>query len=300
MFIHFRNIKFRLILLLGILSFSFVSYANDGIPTITISAPRTTINIGDPLIVEIELHFKQPIKSNENEIEKEIDIEYNSFLSIDKGDVTVYKNRLAYRFKMELQDKVGLHYKGTVVIWYDALGDKIFLDEPGEYNIRVGLSKEIFSEPVKITVKSEKKNVPDALKVFTGKEDYLFLFLGLDAYPEKRAGILERLKKVNKLSEGTTLEKWSAARLGIECWKDFQKEKDESKIDEIYKYLNKGIELPDDFPVREEALYHLGLIEARKGNKNKSETLWDELIKKYPKGEFAKKVINIRKEREGQ
>lgn len=300
MFILFRNIKFGLILLFGILSFSFVSYANEGIPTFNISIPRTTINIGEPLVGQLEFHFKEPQLSNKKEIVKQISAEHDLYLSIEKEDAAIYKDRFTYIVKLDLQDEAGLNYKGTFIIWYDLFGNKIFFDKPGDYVVRLGLAKELLSKPIKVTVKSENKKALEALAVFTGIEDYLFLFAGVEVKVEKRDGLLERLKQVNKLSEGTMLEKWSAACLGVECWKDFQKEKDESKIDEIYKYLNKGIELPDDFPIREEALYHLGLIEARKGNKTKSESLWDELLKKYPKGQFAKTVIKIRKEREGQ
>ncbi|MBN2589613.1 MAG: hypothetical protein JXA96_07115 [Sedimentisphaerales bacterium] len=302
MFMYIQKITFRLILFVCILSFHTVGYANNGIPTFNISVPRTTINVGEPLVGQLEFHFKEPQLSNKNEIVKQINAEHDLYLSIEKEEAAIYQNRFAYQTKLNLQDEAGLDYKGTFIIWYDPFGNKVFFDKPGEYVVRIGLAKELLSKPVKITVKSENKKAMKALSVFKDLNDYLFLFVGVDAYPEKRAGMLERLKQVNKLSEGTMLEKWSAARLGVECYNDikYEKEKDESEIDEIHEYLKKGIELPDDFPVREEALYDLGIIEAKKGNKKRAESLWDELLKKYPKGKFAKTVIEIRKQREAK
>ncbi|MBN1975296.1 MAG: hypothetical protein JW787_16770 [Sedimentisphaerales bacterium] len=299
MLIYLHNIKFRLILLAGILSLNSVIYANDGIPTFNISIPRTTINVGEPLVGQLEFHFKEPQLSNKKEIIKQINAEHDLYFSIEKEDAAIYKGRYAYRVILDLQDEAGLDYKGTFIIWYDVLGNKIFFDKPGEYTVRVGLAKELLSNPVKITVKSENKKAQEALQVLTEREDYLFLFVGLDELPEKRAGILERVKKVLKQSEGTMLEKWSAARLGVACFKDvrYGKEKEQSKIDEIHEYLNKGIELPDDFPDRDEVLYDLGSIEAMKGNKIRAETLWDEVVKKYPKGQFARTVLEVRKQR---
>ena len=74
----------------------------------------------------------------------------------------------------------------------------------------------------------------------------------------------------------------------------YSAEKDQSKIDEIQKYLNSGIELPDEFPVREETLYDLANVEAMKGNKARADSLRDELVKKYPKGKFTEKFIESR------
>ena len=301
MFIYIHKIRFGLILLVFIFSFNSVICANDGIPTSKVTVPRTSINIGEPLVAELEYHFKEPQiehhfgesqTSDKNVIMKEIEAE--AYLRIDKEDVTIYQDRLPYLFNLSLQDEKGLDYKGTFVIWYNVLGKKVFFDKPGEYKVGVGLSKE--SDPIKITVKSENKKAMEALAVFKEVDDYIFLFVGVNASREKRAGLLERLKQVQKQSEGTMLEKWSAARLGVELFKDIQyiKERDPNQIDEIQKYLNKGIELPDDFPVREEALYDLGSIESLKGNKEKTDSLRKELLKKYLKGTFTQRYIEIR------
>jgi hypothetical protein len=290
---NIKKTKSRIILVLFVLSFNITIYADNGIPTFKVSLLKTSINIGEPLVAELEYHFTEPQISNKKEVLKQIDPE--AYLCIDKEDITIYQNRLPYKFMLELQDEAGLDYKGTFIIWYDVLGKKIFFDKPGEYIIKAGLSKEFLSNPVKIKVKSEIKKAQEALNVFKDLEDYLFLMFGLNQNPSKRDAILERLKQVQKQSEGTMLEKWSAARIGVECFHDLQysTETKQSKIDEIQKYLNKGIELSDDFPVREETLYDLCNIESMKGNKNRADSLRDELLKKYPKGKFAEKYKTI-------
>ena len=281
-------------LLVFILCFNSVIYADNGIPALKISIPRTSMNIGEPLVVGLEYRFKEPQISNKKEILKQIDPE--AYLCIDKENVSIYRDRLQYLFKLQLQDEAGLDYKGTFIIWYNVLEKKLFFDKPGEYTVRAGLSKDFLSNPVKITVKSENKKALEALGAFQNLDDYLFLFVGLNESPEKRVGLLERLEQVQKQSEGTMLEKWSAARLGIEGFRDLQYSaiRDQNIVDQIQMYLNIGIELPDEFPVREEALYDLGGVEAFKGNKDRAASLRDELVKKYPKGKFAKKYLESR------
>ena len=290
-----QKLIYRIISLVFIVSLNSIIYADNGIPDFNISVPITSLNIGEPLVVELEYHFKEPQISNKKEILNQIDPE--AYLYIDKEDITIYQNRLQYLFKLLLQDESGLDYKGTFIIWYNVLEKKLFFDKSGEYIIRVGFSKEFLSNPLKITVKSENRNAKEALVDFKDLDDYLFLMVGINQYPDKRYELLERLKQVQKQSQGTMLEKWASARLGIEHFKDmiYGEEKDRSMIDEIHYYLNTGIELPDEFPVREETLYDLANVEDMKGNKEKAGSLREELVKKYPNGAFTKEYIDNKK-----
>ena len=57
------------------------------------------------------------------------------------------------------------------------------------------------------------------------------------------------------------------------------------------KIRDKGIDLPDEFPIREEVVYTLASIESVKGNRERAESLKDELVRKYPHGKFAARPI---------
>ena len=217
---YLQIIKYKIIFLF-VLSFSLNSFADNEIPTLEILVPRNSINIGEPLVVELKYHFKETQISNKNEISKQIEPE--AYLCIQKKGATINNERLTYPFLLTLQDEAGLEYKGTFIIWYNVLGKKLSLDEPGEYTLRTSLLPNKFlSNPLQIMVKSGNKNALESLTVLTDLYDYLFLYTGTEEFSKKRDGVIERLKLVEKQSQGTMLENWSSARIGIAYFKDIK------------------------------------------------------------------------------
>ncbi|MEJ2051377.1 MAG: hypothetical protein P8Y60_16345 [Calditrichota bacterium] len=282
---------FIICLVLGALFLDKHTFANEDFVNCEIQIHDTTINIGNPLAIEIIYRFKEPKISMET---KEIatEIEHSASLYVDRKDgLSVVKDYPIQPFFMILQDKSGLEYKGSFVLWYDYMAKRIFFSQPGEYIIRIGNFRgKIFSNSVNIIVKSESKEMKKTLSLLSDVDDCLFLLHGLIASPEKRAEKIEHLKSVHNDSKGTLIANWSAARLGTELFKDLHNKTEQNNIDEIQSFLYTGIELPDAFPIREESLYDLVNIETMKGNKDRADSLRYELIKKYPNGEFTRKV----------
>lgn len=288
--------RFISVFMVFILGFNYLTKANNDFLTCEIKIKSKSINIGEPLAIELIYHLKKPfISGKTNEIVKEI--ENSLTFKIEENELDISKNFLIYPFKLVLQDEAGLEYKGTFIVWYDYQAKKLFLDKPGEYSIQMcSLKDEIFSNTITINVTSKSNKAQEALYILKEPDDYLFLVHGLNEYSEKREERIERLKKVQQKSKKTILEQWSAARLGVEYFNDIQysTERDHSKVNEIQSFLNTGIDLPDEFPIREETLYRLSTVESMKGNNERAVALLDELIEKYPKGRFVEEAKKSR------
>ena len=283
----------KTILFISIISSNSMIYAQEDFLTCEIATKNSTISIGEPLVVELTYHLKKPLISRTtNEKNKEIDNGLS--LQIDFDSSGSAKEYRLYPFKLILQDESGLEYKGTFVLWYDYFAKKLYFDKSGKYTLQACSKKDqIFSNSIVVQVRPERYKTQEALSSLTDPDDYLFVLHGLDDYPEKREARLSRLKQVEEQSQGTILEKWIAARLGIECFNDVlnSSEKQQVKIDEAIVFLDKGIDLPDEFPIREEVVYTLASIESVNGNRERTESLKDELVRKYPHGKFAARPI---------
>jgi hypothetical protein len=199
-----------------------------------------------------------------------------------------------------LLDAHGLKYGASFVLFYDHGSQKLLFDKPGTYWIRYFLSK-TESYPIEVSVSESTAYIKDAISLLSDHRDYLLLELGIESekHEEKIESILH-LQQVVERFKDTLLAKWSAARVGLESFRDAEKERtklrrekkpiDKELWDESAKYLRKGLELPDDFPIRQEVLYRLIEFEGKKENYSQSILYSDELTAKYPEGEYGKKA----------
>jgi len=150
-----------------------------------------------------------------------------------------------------------------------------------------------------------------AINLLSDPNDYFFLEQGEDEYPEKRPESISHLQQVVDRCEGTVLAKWAASRLGLEYFQEFHKKHpsfvkfkakhqegqiEEPLFDQVRKYLSVGVELRDEFPIRENVLSKLVNIEFMDGNYEKAFSLLDELRTKYPDGEYGRKASGWKEE----
>ena len=209
-----------------------------------------------------------------------------------------------------LQGTKGLEYKGTFDIFYDDSVGLVF-DKPGTYNVRIlSPSGKYSSNYLEIVVEPPSEAEEKALSFVAGVEDFIFLMGGLCEKGEKAKRMTKLEELVNKYGE-TTLAKWSAARLGIEYFKEFHKqhssfekfkakkqknEVDSSLFDKAYYYLKKGSTLPDGFSIRSEVLDNLIVTEYINDNYQEAIRLAEELESKYPYSEYGQKASRAKKE----
>jgi len=146
-----------------------------------------------------------------------------------------------------------------------------------------------------------------AMSILKDPQDYAFLLEGLFANDASRS----RLQEIVEKCEGTELAYLAAARLGLDCWEEFQKENPSlekfkqkhadspskgARFDKVNKYLVLGLKLPDEYTIRERVLYESSRVEFVNGDTGKAITYLEELKGKYPKGRFGKKAEECRSE----
>jgi tetratricopeptide (TPR) repeat protein len=200
-------------------------------------------------------------------------------------------------------------YSGNFnLFWNFRTKDNLIFEEPGRYKVVLSEQGDLgpeSREPLIVEVKAASKSDSKALALLSDPNDYAFLELGEHEYPERHD---ERLACISRLvgnQPNSIVGKWGAARLGLEYYERFLasghnlNETGQARIsidvkDEYFKkalkYLDIGYMLPDEMPIREETVYKLAGIEARRGNRKRAITLLDELIAKYPYGEYGRRA----------
>ena len=132
-------------------------------------------------------------------------------------------------------------------------------------------------------------------------QDYLMLEFGVSENQKIRLDTLSRFIKIFSKYPNTLIGKWSAARLGLESYKDYLETITSDKTNnqslssvqaellmKSIAYLENARKLPDAIPVREEVLYKLGRIESLKGNQKNAKAIFQELSNKYPFGKYGR------------
>lgn len=281
--------------------------------TMEISTQRKDIEIGEPLLVKVNLIFEHPqISTLTKKLSTSIETDVWT-LQVQHSDDEPSLYPLVLPVRLNLQDTEGLAYEGVIEVFCHlyrekkVLSKKIIFEKQGSYIFGiVGSKKQQKSNFLDISVKPSILG-EKALSFLTDPEDFAFLEGGICKNPKT----VSHLEEVVNHCKNTMLARRSSARLGLEYFKDFQKKhksfekfKEKLKSSEIEKPLfdkavaglTNGVELPDDFPIRAELLEKLAIIEYMKNNYIKANSHLDELISKYPKGKYGKKAIEHKKE----
>jgi hypothetical protein len=299
---YFKKNKIELIIILSVQFFLGASLAT-GPSAMEISASRTHIKVGEPLLISLTYSYQEPRIS---EVTKKISTLVwlrNFRLRVqDVNDNASQKTFGLMPIRLTLQGTEGLEYKGTFNVFYDDSVGLVF-EQPGTYNVQIlSPSGKLSSNSIEIVVEPPSEAEEKALSFFAGVEDFAFMMGGIFKSPTT----VSHLEQVAEKCGDTMLGKWSAARLGIEEYNEWEdKYRDESKqfifryrrgeikeplFEKSYVHLIKAMELPDEFPIRQEVLYHLIGVELIKGNNAAVLAYANELSQKYPKGEFGKRI----------
>jgi hypothetical protein len=124
-------------------------------------------------------------------------------------------------------------------------------------------------------------------------------------YLSAHADWAQQLQNVAEKAGDTVLGKWAAASLGAEYFSAFQSQvlrraeqgepqhmqsrspAETTLLQNAKRYLDKTLDLDDQFPLREEAVYNLAQVEALAGNAERAAALREELATKYPYGRYG-------------
>lgn len=280
---------------------------------IEIKEKNKVVKFGDPFYINVIIKYDKPLISNitnNPSPSTQLDALRINITNKNNNQTKIFTLGLPVWF--QLNDNLGIEYINSMEVFckiYKERGrliKEMVFDESGSYLIKIVRQdydkiNESNSLDVEVEPSQEGKQ---ALSILNDANDlaYLVYGLGLDKNP-KRLSVLEEM--VDKCPN-SLLAKWSSARLGLEYFnqlqkkypdlKQFKEERDKGNIkeplfDNAEKHLNEAYKLPDNFQIKEEVIFNLQIIESIKGNQKKKEQLTEELINKYPKGQFSQMII---------
>jgi len=313
--------KFQMVIVVMSLVLSNTVTSQGKPSQIEISSKNTLLQVGDPLTIRLVYKYEKPlIKPATGEIVQSFS--HYAHLKIEDPEGRFPMNRFPiHPMDITLKDNLGLEYEGQFAFLYHQGEKRILFPVPGTYTITVrGYTR--ISNPLSITVEPASELQTRALSLLSDPNDYSFLEHGTYEDPNKRSVRISRLRLVVEQCEGTIYAKWAAARLGLEYFEDFHKkhpsfikfkaelqknQAEEPLFDKAHLYLTAGAKLPDQFPIREKVLFQLSRTEYIKNNYEKVLSLIDEMVAKYPKGDYGKRASRgkqelqrIKKREEGQ
>ena len=276
--------------------------------TMEISTSQAHIKVGEPLLISLVRHHQEPqISEVTGYVKSSINARHFHLEVLDANDKSIKKAYKPMPIRLMLQGTKGLEYKGAFDVFYDDSVGLVF-DKPGIYNVcLLSPSGKYSSNSLEIMIEPPSEAEEKALSFFAGVEDFAFLMGGIF----KNEQTVSHLGQAADRSGDTILGKWSAARLGIEYFKEFHKqhrsfekfkakkqknEVDSLLFDKAYDYLKKGSALPDEFSIRGEVLDNLIVTEYINGNYQKAIRLAEELESKYPYSEYGQKASRAKKE----
>jgi len=278
---------------------------------IEIDCKDNQIKVGEPLVLKLTHKYEKPQISEDDHKICPL-MSYESSIQITKDDEEVFEKEII-RGDLYLQDTKGINYSSNIIVFYDLFKNKLVFDSPGKYTIIVRATNKIMTK-MDIQVQSASQSEKKAISFLSDPNDFSYLEHGSHRFKEKRPERMSHLKKVVGQSERTVLAKWCSARLGLEYIKKFQEKYPsfssflkfreqfqkglvkEPLFEQAHKYLTVGTTLPDEFPIREDVLKELGVLEFTKGNSKKAMSLLDELSTKYPKGKHGRKASQMKQE----
>ena len=292
--------------------------------SVEITSPKTTIDIGEPLILKLTYKFEEPqMNAETGDIHSGIRlsscllielkgadndwlINFPDFILFEKEGVKYYPLELQ-SLNLNVQDEQGLEYSGYFLISYNHYKKGLTFDEPGKYRIcTISTANKIFSNVIDLQITSQMQEEKCALLDPNGCD---FLMMGGDRRfkdPNYRSKTMANLKNIVEQCPNSLWSKLAAARVGLESFYDAEVKRTEARrtkrtlTEPLYQeakvYLQIGLDLPDDFFVRQEILYRLIEIEEENVEENKiySQALsyLNELGVKYPKGKYGKEAAS--------
>ncbi len=289
--------------------------------SVKISSPKTTIDMGEPLILKFTYIFEEPqINAETGDVYSSIRHPHGFLIEIKDNDndwlanfpdyTPFEKDGIKY-FPLDLpslqtsslyvQDKEGLEYSNYVLIPYELYKKSFVFDEPGTYKFcTLSTGMKVFSNVIDIRLTSQMQEEKAALFDRNVCEFLMRFYSEPIKDPNYHSKLMTNLKNMIKQDPNSLLSKLAAAQLGFEGLRDDRHEKYEAIREKrepswpLYKqakvYLQMGLELPDDFPVRQNILWEL--TELEEGNENYSQSLLylNELAAKYPKGKYRTEI----------
>jgi len=276
---------------------------------ITILTEQKSIMVGEPLVLQMT-YILQKARLMPATQKPFSSIMHEAIVQIEDPNGGLRELPLFPRF-IHLDDSQGLRYSGTFIMFYDGYEKHLVLGKPGTYKIRAFVTKEHFSNTLNISVQEASKQQSEALSTLSSPNEYFFLEAGEHGEPQTRSETILRVQQVIDQGGDILLSKWAAARLGIEeskelekkypdvekFWNEYRQGKmKEPLLDQAQSHLSKALNLPDEFPIREQILYELPKVEFIKGNYKKARSLLDELAHKYPHGEYGMRAEKAKRE----
>ena len=304
---------------------------HDNTPTsVEITSPKTTIDIGEPLILKLTYKFEEPQMNAETgdihsgiphrscllielkDADNDWLVNYPDFSPFEKEGVKYHALELQ-SLNLNVQDEQGLEYSGYFLISYNHYKKGLTFDEPGKYRIcMISTANKIFSNVMDLQITSQMQEEKCALLDPNGCDFLMGINRDWELFkdPNYRSKTMVNLKSIVEQCPDSLLSKLAAARIGLESFYDAEFKRTEARREkrepsrQLYQeakvYLQIGLDLPDDFPIRQEILYRLIEIEEEnvEENKNYSKALsyLDELITKYPAGKYGKQAPGWKKE----
>ena len=292
--------------------------------SVEITSPKTTIDIGEPLILKLTYKFEEPQMNAETgdihsgirhnscplielkDADNDWLINFPDFNSFDfeKEGVKYFPLELQ-SLNLNVQDEQGLEYSGYFLISYNHYKKGLTFDEPGKYRICViSTANKIFSNVVDLQITSQMQEEKCALLDPNGCDFLMGINRDWELFkdPNYRSKIMMNLKNIVEQCPNSLWSKLAAARVGLESFYDAEVKRTEARrtkrklTEPLYQeakvYLQIGLNLPDDFPIRQEILYRLIEIEGENKNYSQALSYVDELGAKYPKGKYGKEAAS--------
>lgn len=279
---------------------------------IQIMSKNKKLKVGEPLIVKLFVNLTSPnIQPDSNKAYP--NWVHGGFFKIsifgeDPNSSVMLK---AFPISLPISDTEGLKYGASFTLFYDHGAKKLLFDKPGNYLIQFILSRTNSSNNIELSVNESTQYVKNAISLLSDPNDYLFLEFGLNFDEHEKLERVSHLQQVTEQFNDTLLAKMSAARLGLEYFKEFHKkhpslekfkakreqgEVEEPLFEQAYIHLSKTLALPDEFPIREEVLYYMISTEIVRGDYQKALSYANEIGVKYPRGKYGKRASKIQAE----
>jgi len=272
---------------------------------------NTSPKVGEPLIIELKyIYLKPQISQDSNEIRQFIgsgDISIPLYIKNSSGKITL---RTTIQPPLQCVDKKGLIYSGNIILLFDSSSEKakLLFDESGRYMITIYAEEEKLEDllgekapkPLVVNVRPASRQEEKALSILSGERDLIFLGYSdydfFKDYPE----VLERFKEVVYKCGETMIAKMAAALIGMYLYNEYEEQRLEANLmnqekptalrRQAIEYLQKGLELPDEFHIRETILFMLAESDFEEDKRDylQAKSYLEELSAKYPHGRFGK------------
>jgi len=270
---------------------------------ILLEAPRCRIRVGEPLLVKLTYVWAEPFMRPDSNRPVSWVFPYAT-LHIRREDAQ--DRHPSYRRDddaLRLEDKQGLVYSRHFIIFGELFDGKwfSFFERPGTYSlVAEGYMKK--SDTLSIEVQPPSASEKRALSLLTDPKAYRLLTELEDFTVSGWSEPLAQLKTVADECGDTILGKWCSARVGLEYYERFghkhwnietfsaeyhQGKVRDANFENACHYLAQALALPDEFAVRERALY--AKVGTEIGGRNYEDALahTKELAEKYPDGTYG-------------